>query len=72
MLQTLIAKESHFKFSTPKKKKSFDSNDKFSEFETPKTPLKKLKGSKLNREELSDISAVLFYVTECTIDEDYE
>ncbi|XP_058749777.1 F-box protein At1g61340-like [Vicia villosa] len=68
---TLVVKDSHFKFSTPKKK-SFDSNDKFSEIVTPNAPLKKLKGSKFTREELSDISAVLFGVTDCTIDEDYE
>ncbi|CAI8591238.1 unnamed protein product [Vicia faba] len=67
---TLMVKESHFKFTTPKKK-SFDSNDKFPEIGTPKAPLKKLKGSKFSREELSDISTVLFWVRDSTIAEDY-
>ncbi|KAL5096590.1 hypothetical protein RYX36_000917, partial [Vicia faba] len=68
---TLMVKESHFMFTTPKKK-SFDSNDKFSKVRTQKAPLKKLKCSKFNQEELSDISIELFCVADCTIDEDYE
>ncbi|CAL5183364.1 unnamed protein product [Lathyrus oleraceus] len=68
---TLIVKESHFQFSTPKKK-TYDSSDKSPEIEAPKAPLKKSKESKFSAEELSDISTVLFCVTDCTIDEDYE
>ncbi|CAK8530457.1 unnamed protein product [Lathyrus sativus] len=68
---TLIVKESHFQFTTPKKR-SYNSSDKFLEIEAPKTPLKKSKESKFSSEELSDISTALFCVTDCTIDEDYE
>ncbi|TKY71626.1 F-box protein [Spatholobus suberectus] len=63
---TLMAKELHFEYSTPKKKTfafltPFDLEDAngFQEIEAPNAPLRKSK-SRLNGKKLADISVALF------------
>lgn len=65
--QTLIAKQWHFEYSTPKKKKipafrtpiAMEDADEFLEIEAPNAPMRKSK-SRLSKRKLTDISVALF------------
>lgn len=71
LLQTEIARDFHFEYSTPKKKtfgfrSPFDIEDanEFEEIEAPKAPLRKSVKSRLSGKNLGGISVALFGSTE--------
>ncbi|KAL2341956.1 hypothetical protein Fmac_009896 [Flemingia macrophylla] len=64
---TLIAKELHFEYSTPKKKTFYflpafdlENADGFSEKEAPRAPLIKKPKSRFDRKKLEDVAVALF------------
>lgn len=65
-LQTLIAKEWHFAYSTPSKVRTFrtaielDDSSDFDEIEAPNAPPTRRFRTPLNRKKLAEISIALF------------